>query len=395
MHQYQRLLIVLFLLAFWACKEEKMEMDEPGRLFVGSEFTKTFGGAGDDIAQSILRKDNFIYIVGTANKFNNQGGQMYLLKLNLAGELLFEKTFGNGVEHQGMDLILSKDNHLLLVGSFKASNNSEKDVYVLKLDLNGNVVWEKTYGGPLEDFAVAVIETTSGEFCIAGATKSFGASVLDRYVIWLNQKGDLIKELRQGGLKLDGSSDIIELENQDLVLFGYTESYGANSRDFYLLRMNSQGDSLWSKRYGGDGYEESHSIARTEEGGFLINGHSSSTDPNHNMYAIKLTEGGDVIWEKEFGGDQHDGGESLLIDNRGLFVFLGRSMSFGNGSRNLYYTITKPDGDILEEIFIDEVGDDRGYAITEDDLHYYIVGQSNSFSGGDSDVLLVRRKKSF
>jgi len=390
MNQMRCALFSVLLIFLFSCKEDdSINESVSTQLF---NFERTYGGLEEDIAHSILIKGDFVYVYGTSKSFDDINGDHYLIKLDVEGNIVFEKTYGESFAEEGIKIVELKDGNLMLLGTKIV--NGFKDINILKIDVDGNLLWEQTYGGDLDDSPAMLVETSNSEFCIAGTTESYGAGARDIYLLWIDQNGNLIRQDFHGGIDLDGSSDLMLLENNELMLFGYTKNYGATSRDFYLLRMSASGDSIWSKRYGGVGYEESHEFSRTAEGGFLLSGHSSSMDPEHNMYGIKLDSIGNQIWEKNFGGSRHDGGESLLIDDNGNYVFVGRSMSFGNGSRNVFFTVTKANGTLVSETFYNGENEDIAYDIAESKDYYYIVGQTNSFNDRrDTDVYLVRHQK--
>ena len=237
-----------------------------------------------------------------------------------------------------------------------------------------------------------MIETSNSEILIAATTESLGNGARDMDLIWLDQQGSVLKERTYGQSGGDGGTDILEIENGNLMFFGYTSSYGAVSRDFYLLKLTANGDSIWGKRYGGSGYEETHQLLQTADGNFLLHGHMTLTDPNHNMYSTLVDSSGNVIWGREFGGNQHDGGMSAIINSAGNFVLLGRSMSFGQKRQMLFAELT-PNGNVITQTDIGNPKNDWGNEIIEVGNSYYIVGHTDNFGSGDNDSYLIRKLK--
>ncbi len=358
-----------------------------------SSFEKNIGGTADDIANSMVIKDDMLYILGQTKSINDANGDHYLLKLDTNGKVIFEKTYGGNLAEEGIKIITTIDGHFLLIGTTESTGNGQKDIHVLKINASGTVLWEKSFGGSLDDKPADIIETSKSEFCIAATTESFGAGFRDIYLIWIDQSGNLIRQITYGGSDMDGSSALVEIENEELMVYGYTRNFGATSRDLYLMKLTSTGDSLWSKRYGGNGYEESQGFAQTPTGGFLLNGHSSSTDSKHDMYALEIDANGNQIWENNYGGTSHDGGQALLINEDENYVLVARSRSFGEGDRNIYMLITDAKGNMISEKVIGGSEDDWGEDILEYGSSYFIVGHSNSFGAGDNDVYIVKLKK--
>ncbi len=369
--------LLLFCLLAVSCRDTT-EPDFPPQPDDSFIYELHLGGELEDEAQSAIIRQGNIFIVGTSNSFSGGNGDsnIYFLKTNEWGATLTEKSYGGSNAEEGFNLVSSQNNSITLVGTTKSYGNGGSDIYVLQVDENGQVIWSKTYGGELDDKAAQIIELTSGDLCIVGTTESQGAGARDIYLLWIDQDGNLLKELTFGGVDNDGGKSIIEQSNGDLVVYGYTHNFGATSRDLYLMRITPNGEVLWSKRYGGDSYEESQAICQTADGGFVMNGHSASTDINHNMYGLKVDREGNLLWEKNFGGTSHEGGEALLIDSKGQYVFIGRTNSFGAGEQDIYQVITDADGNFISDKIFGNTEDDKANYILEHQSSYYIFGSS-------------------
>tara|TARA_B100000809_G_C15138900_1_gene531998 strand:+ start:3105 stop:4295 length:1191 start_codon:yes stop_codon:yes gene_type:complete len=393
----QRFLILLIffvsILSISCSKEETKETPGSGGDRTTLGFDKTFGGLQDDLANTLHIKNNELYIFGTTKSLGDINGDHYLVKTDLNGNIISEHTFGGSLEEEGINLLETDDGNFILLGSTTSSGAGQKDIHAIKIDDTGNVIWEKTYGGLLDDTPQEIIELSNSEFCIAATTESFGAGSRDIYMVWIDQNGNLLREKTHGGIDLDGSSELLEIDNQEIILYGYTYNYGALDRDLYLLKTNFNGDSLWSKTYGGNGYEESQAFSRLLDGGYLLCGHSSSTDPNHNMYGVKIAVDGSQTWDVNFGGTNHDGGQALLINNDGNYVFIGRTMSFGAGMRDALMVISTPDGQEISSQYFGGLLNDRIDELIEDDNFYYLAGQTNSFGNGGADIYLIKFPK--
>ena len=378
-------LIIIILIS---CKKKSIEpTPSPETL---QAFEKTFGGSKDDFANSIIIKDSVLYLFGTTKSKGEINGDFYLIKTDLNGKTISEHHYGGIMEEEGVDIISTNDGNFILIGFTTSTGAGQKDIYVLKINNTGNIIWEKTYGGLLDDTPQEIIELSNTEFCIAATTESFGATSRDIYMLWIDQNGNLLREKTHGGSNIDGSSELLEIDSQEIMLYGYTYNYGAGDRDLYLLKTNFNGDSLWSNTYGGTGYEESQAFSKLSDGGYLLCGHSSSTDPNHNIYGVKTSFNGTQIFDVNFGGALHDGGEALLVNSAGNYVFIGRTMSNGNGMRDAMMVITTPNGQEISTTYFGGTLNDKINDIKEDDQFYYLTGQSNSFGNGDDDVFLIK-----
>ncbi len=379
-----RILAVLFFLSIglYSCKKDE---NSSNRL----SFGKTYGTAGDESAKAICLANNQLYILANSDGFGDPNGDLYLFSIDEEGNTIVSETYGSAFKEEADDILFSSDGNLMLLGRTKNTTNNKNDILLIKCSLDGIIIWEKQFGGAEDDFANNIIELNNGNFLITGATTSYGEGSSDIYLLWIDENGNSIKEVLHGDVDQDGGTQSIELDNSDIMLYGYTWNYGAVSRDYFLLKMNAQGDSIWSKRFGGEDYEESQAFSETNDGHFILNGHSASTDPIHDMYGVKVNQQGNLVWDKNMGGALHDGGMAFLINKRGNYVFVAKSMSFG-GNQNILMITTKPNGITIDESIIGGPDADMANDIIEYNSSYYLVGQSNSFGNGDLDAYVIK-----
>ncbi len=147
-----------------------------------------------------------------------------------------------------------------------------EDVYVIKLDTNGNVEWTKTIGGSLDDWSHSIIQTTDGGYAIAGYTSSFGAGLDDVYVIKLNANGNIEWTKTIGGSGTDYGFSIIQTTDGGYAIAGVTNSFGAGNGDVYVIKLSASGNVEWTKTIGGDSTDFGHSIIQTTDSGYAIAG---------------------------------------------------------------------------------------------------------------------------
>lgn len=375
----KNLFLPLFLVGFFISGCDK---NPTGQILL--EFEKTFSLAGNQEVNRVIAVSDGIIIIGTTV----QSGMThaFLLKTDFSGNLLWQKEFELGTE--GFGIKHTSDNKLILVGSF-TNQTGNRDFHLSKTDLNGNLIWQKEFGGVYSDQGKDVIELQSGGFMLIGITQSFGLGPASLYVVRTDANGNEAWSSTFGGDGIDGGSELIEVNGFEVMLLGFTSSFGAGDRDIYLQRVSVDGDSLWSATYGGSGYEESQAFQRSSDGGYVMSNHTASEEPNHSLMATRLDAGGTVIWQQEFGTPTaHEGGEGMLADSEGNFIFLGRTNSFGFDEQ-VYFIKTNLDGNLIEERNFGAEGNQQGIDIIEADNAYFIAGRSNV--GGEMDILLIKR----
>jgi hypothetical protein len=206
-------------------------------------------------------------------------------------------------------------------------------MYVVKLDSSGNVLWTKTIGGSSEDVANSIIQSSDGGYVVAGGTKSFGAGGWDMYVVKLDSSGNVLWTKTIGGSSEDVANSIIQSSDGGYAVAGKTSSFGAGFDDMYVVKLDSWGNVQWTKTIGGSGWDVAHSIIRSSDGGYAVAGWIYPYD----MYVVKLDSWGNVQWTKTIGGSHHiDLAYSIIQSSDGGYAVAGRTESFGVGYRDIY-----------------------------------------------------------
>ena len=267
------------------------------------------------------------------------------------------------------------------------------DVLLLKVDSFGNEVWTKVYGDSLEDKAYCVRQCADGNYIVVGETgrSVAGNFVSDVYLLKLDSNGDTVWTKKYGGDSWDGGRCVEEIQDEYYVIVGGTTSYGAGGEDVYLLKVNSLGDTIWTKTYGGSSAQIGRSIMETTDGGFIIAGTSMSETPDsEGVLLIKTDSVGNMIWQKIYGG-QHCSANSVQQTIDGGYIICGHMADFNNGGWEVWLLKTDILGDTVWTKNYGGYWEDWGYAVVQTlDTCYFIAGHTWSFGAGGSDVYLIK-----
>ncbi|WP_027420356.1 hypothetical protein [Crocinitomix catalasitica] len=370
---------ILLSLLIQGCKHEPEEKSI-------DNFSKSYGGLGDDVAENMIRIDEFIYMIGTTRSFGNSNGSIYWVKTDLDGNKIGEKIIGESGYWNGNSITALADGNMI-VGATYSTDGSAYNLAIYKMNTAGDILNVKNIDEPSHMSIDDVYETKDNRLMLIGADNRAGHRQIS--LITLSSSLDFLSQKLFGRSGVDGGSRILEQTDGDFMLYGYGTIPGNPSQDLYLMRLNADQDSLWGKYYGGDDYEEPQQFLQTSDNDFLLVGHSASTDPIHNMYIVKVNADGDIIWEREFGGAAHDGAEAALINSKGQYVFVARSMSFG-GNQNAYMVVTDKNGNMIEDLVIGGDGMDRFNDMVEYENYYYLAGHTSSFGNGALDFYLEK-----
>ena len=170
------------------------------------------------------------------------------------------------------------------------------DVYILKLDGSGEKIWEKTYGGTFADVANAIQQTADGGYIVAGFTESIGAGGRDVYIIKLDGSGERVWEKTFGGILDDEALSIHQNKDKSYTFAGYIGS--GNATDMYLAQLDESGTIKWERTFGEAGEDKAYEVRQTADGGFIVAGYTHPDDAiaeyDDDMYVLKLNKTGEL-----------------------------------------------------------------------------------------------------
>ncbi|HEC78464.1 MAG TPA: hypothetical protein ENI34_04890 [candidate division WOR-3 bacterium] len=310
------------------------------------QWEKTYGGQYEEMGWSVIPTiDGGYMIAGYTYSFGNGNGDMYLIRTDSLGDTLWTRTYGGDSTDLAFSLIAASDKEFVLAGQTCTWGAGYNDVYIVKVDSMGNLIWQKTYGGPARESAYSIQPTYDGGYLIAGYTTSFGSGGEDAYVIRTDSNGDSLWTHTYGHSGHDLISKAETTSDSGYVLIGYTESYGASYGDYFLVRANRNGDTLWVRNYGGELSEWGYVIKETADGNYVLVGWSDSYYPPNgsNIYFMKINQGGDTLWTKLYGGDNNDAAFDMQITSDGGYIIVGSTESYGAGGEDIYLIKTAPD----------------------------------------------------
>lgn len=379
-----RLILLVFLLALPS--------------FVSSQITfqKTYESSANSQAFDLVQtSDSGFVITGFVGSMGLGGKDVFLLKTDKYGTHEWMKVFGGASAEQGQQVIITSDNGLLVAGYTASFGAGFDDVYVYKTDSLGNYIWGKTIGGSSTDRAYGISEEFNGAVFVAGSSYSFGAGSSDVLVSKIDIQGNILWTKTYGGANFEEAYSVLSTEDGGAIVVGSTRSFGAGIEDFYILKLDSIGNVKWSKTIGGSDWDQGRSVCQTSDGGFAICGFTQSfSNQKHydlKCYVAKLDSNGIVLWSTAFGVFESENIPFSIseTDDKG-FAIAGYSGDFIGDYRGY---LVKLDG---VGDFLWSRGLGSGYlntinsVIPANDIGLAMVGYSNGFGNGSSDIYMIK-----
>jgi TolB-like protein len=281
----------------------------------------------------------------------------------------------------------------VITGDTRSSGAGDYDVYLIKTNENGTTQWTKTFGGSYSDWGSSVQQTSDGGYVITGTTYSFGPGDGNTYLIKTNSNGDTLWTKALGPVypAFSFGNSVQLTTDGGYVIAGRMRAGGGGIDKVYVIKTNSSGDTLWTKTFGW-GQGTAYSVQQTSDGGYIIGADLDNFDgQSYNVYLIKTNANGDESWTKTYGGNDYDNGGSAQLTTDGGYVIAGSTRSFGAGEFDFYLIKTNANGDTLWTKTFGGSLYDGAFSVQEtSDGGYVIAGQTRSFGAGNSDVYLIK-----
>jgi hypothetical protein len=264
-----------------------------------SLWARAYGGSTEDNGLSVQQTADGGYIiagytesfgVGTPDSTN-----VYLIKTDASGDTLWTRTYGGTKDDRGYSVRQTADGGYIVAG-YTMSFGAGRGAYLIRTDASGDTLWTRSYGGPGFAEGRSVQQTADGGYIIAGSTGSFGAGGADVYLIKIDSDGETLWTRTCGGTNDDWGYSVQQTADGGFIIAGYTSSLSDTAdRDVYLIKTNATGDTLWTRTFGGTSFDEGYSVQQTADGGYIIAGYTVSFGAgSRDVYLIKTDSSGNV-----------------------------------------------------------------------------------------------------
>ena len=365
-------------------------------------FANAWGGTGSDQFKSVvINSDGSYVLLGTAYSFSvdDENSAILISKYSSEGVILWSKIWGGTGEERAFSIIATNDGGYLAVGYTCSYGAGFGDAVLLKYDTDGNLQWNKTWGGTLAnrgmDIAYSAVQSSDGNYVIVGMTESVGASESDGFILKASSTdGSTIWNKTWDGGYVDSYDSVIQQSDDTYIAVGRTNDE-ANGSDILITKFNADGSIAWNKAWGGTDLEAAAmKVIRLSSGGFAIAGYTDAYgNDNTDAYIAKFTADGTMIWDQTWGGVGREHAESIVQTSDGGFNIVGEEDdSFGRYTDAFIARFDKDGIYKWGKVFTGPSEDVAMDIVSTPDDGYLVVGHSNSFGSGSDDGLMLRYK---
>lgn len=352
---------------------------------------KAFGAYGQDEAKAVvLTAGGDIVVAGSTGSFGNGSSDAYLLKVSGAGDLIWSHPIGGPQIDHAEALLELPDGHLVFAGFSNGGGNGGYDGWLVKTDADGQVVWNRYYGGANWDLLYDIDTAANGGFYLTGVTYSEGAGAADGWILRVDAEGEPVWTRAVGGpfdeelFSGDATSD------GGIAVAGSTSSAGLQ-RDVYVCKIDAAGSTEWERSFGTDSVEFASDILQTVDGRYSVVGTSRYWTIYNEHLNVMFTPAGDVQWTQHWGQlDDQEAYDQLQLPTGKLYT-VGYTETTGAGAKDMFIFKCDPDIGFYEDQ--DSFGGedvDVAYAVVAAPDGFIFAGKTSSFGSGGDDVVIVR-----
>jgi predicted secreted protein len=362
-----------------------------------TEWNKTYGGTGWDVANSVVETGDGGFLLAGYNNSSGAGkGDFWMVRTNSAGRMLWNRTSGGPDYDEAQSVIQTVDGGYAVAGVTRSYGLGVTDFWLVKTDLNGLHQWNRTYGGTGLDYLFALTQTNDGGYVMTGSTYRNETNQSDFYLVKTDSAGNLVWERTYGESGWEEAYAVVQTSDGGYAVVGETDSVGAGGTDIWWVKTTPDGDQEREQTYGGANNDGASSLVQTADGGYLIAGYTESYGNGIPMYPdlwlVRIDSTGKArpLWDHSFGGLGSDSAEDLISTESG-FAVAGATQLYNASDQDFWLITTDTVGNLNWSQTYGGSGYDHSYSAIETvDRGFALVGDTFSYGAGSADMWLVK-----
>jgi uncharacterized repeat protein (TIGR02543 family)/uncharacterized delta-60 repeat protein len=362
-------------------------------ILLNAQWARTYGESNSDAAIFIHQTSDGSYVfTGSTRSFGAGDFDISVIKLDSNGVIEWQRTYGGIDYDSGRSIHQTSDGGYIVTGQTQSFGAGNHDLLVLKLSSTGQIEWQKTYGGPDREDFYSIHQTNDEGYVVAGSTKSYGAGDSDFWVFKLSSIGEIEWQKTYGGINVDFLYSIHQSSDEGYIITGDTKSFSAGDSDIWVLKLDSWGEIEWQKTYGGSEDDYARSIQNTSDSGYIVAGITQSFGAGlEDFWILKLNSVGVIEWQRTYGGSEDDNPHLIKQTNEGGYIVSGITYSFGGGGYDFWIMKLLSNGIIEWQKTYGGINNEylNTFQKTSDE-GYIVGGYTYSFSVGVNDALILK-----
>jgi hypothetical protein len=294
------------------------------------QWSRTFGGEGGflgDLGRSVQQTTDGGYIVcGSTESYTAGDEDIWLVKTDADGNKLWDKTFGGNGFNAGRSVQQTTDGGYIVCGYRDPYADGNGHAWLIKTDVDGNKLWDRTFGSEVSTIATSVQQTMDGGYVICGKAGPYETGKTETLLIKTDATGNQLFEKVFAGEGLDMGNSVHQTGDGGYIICGMAGSYEMMTAGVSLIKTDSNGNKLWGRTFGGEGGGIGNSVQQTTDGGYIVCGTKTSYETNkikQGVWLIKTNAKGNKLWDKTFEDERFAQGESVQQTTDGGYIICG------------------------------------------------------------------------
>lgn len=360
-------------------------------------WTRVYGQPNHETGEAIRPTADGNYIVVGSNASDGFGGyDCCLWKIDPDGALLWMYHYGTIDTEMGRSVVQTPDGGYLIAGDFdEYAPNSTRDIYIVKTDSLGIQLSSHLYGGANDDYVGQMLPLPNGTYLVVGSTNSYGIGDLSFWLLYLDADGDTIRTVTCGDAYQEWATSATLSPDSNLVIAGVRHGYPSQAEDVYIVKADMNGNIIWERNYGFQHNDRAYDIKATPDGGYILTGYTTDDTPyvTRDIYVLKTDSNGDTLWTRQFGDVWEDWSYAVNITDAGNYVVAGRAWNDTSDSSAALIIMLNPEGETLwTKLIQNDQSIGPNDIIQTDDGGYLLTGFTADFSLHDYnlDLYLAR-----
>ncbi len=311
---------------------------------------ETLGGTHDDYGRAVSPvPGGGLVVVGETHSLGSNAPNFYLARIDEAGALQWETSFDGGSSDRAYAVASTADGFAVAGERYVASPQWDYDMWVVRTDASGNLQWDWRSGDDRNDDRLYGVAFAANGDVLAAGQELHPAGNWDAAVVRLDPNGNLLWKRLYGGSSTEYGRALAELPNGDLLLAGYTNSFGAGSYDAWLVRLTSSGDEVWDVPLGANSDDRVFDLAVLADGSYALAGRTYSQGAGSaDLWVVRAGPNGAMQWDFAAGGADFDQAVGIAVAPDGALVAAGETRGAGTGGKDVFVVRLSPDGTQLD-----------------------------------------------
>jgi hypothetical protein len=350
-------------------------------------WTKHYGGSGYEAGMCVRQTSDGGYIIAGETAINDPDGDGYLIKTDANGDTMWTSIIGGSDYDLLQPVFETADGGYITAGYTLSWGAGGTDAWLVKTNSLGDTLWTRTYGGPTWDVIFRMDLTTDGGYILCAATND----IEDLWIIKTDSMGNVEWDSIYGGSGTDVCGNVHQLPDGGYFVSASTYSFGPGGDDFWLLRIDSVGNVLWDSTYGGTHNDELWDSRMTSDGGVIMTGGTMSYGAgNWDFFLIRVDSLGNTVWQNTYGGTYGDMSVAVNTTSDGDFVATGYTRSFGAVGEDVWLVkAAGADGHQVWDIQLGGSQNQRGWWVEQTSDDCYVTTGYDHLTAGNADVWLI------